>query len=342
MTQSAGQSTACCHSSTGNSTAHHHESEGPESCFDSLKKASDELYTDEGQTNGRCLDPVSLFTYQHSVGGGKSPRNPAANLTSSSSSDTNGIRNKNGSAYGSRCHVACLRADGDNEEYVCARPRTRVDRAAGAVDPTEERLLRLEIEDPPWIQPASALLSSDLNSDSQTHMRGGPPQPHEYRGDPRRRPPQVRPTRILVYKGPTREILSHVSIGALQPRSKHLPVLLPHYIGTSIPALLSLFWDYVARLSLSLAFFNLLPIMGLDGGVVLSCLLEWWLGSSDGGSGAEEYDVELLERGVDAQRNTGWTGEVMKKKVKIEKSTSILTIVLGIAVGIATLLQDVG
>lgn len=326
------QSNACCHDSPGESTAHHHENEGPDSCFSTFQSTSDGMHK---KPNGeRCLDPVSLFTYQHSLGRGKAPKNPAV---------SNGIQGKSGSLYGSRCHVACLRADGDDQEYFCARPRVHANSAQTGIDPSEERLLRLEIEDPPWAQKASETSSPRNEVTPETGVpRGGPPPSHEHRIDPNHRQVKVRPTRILVYKGPTSEILSHVSVGPLQPRSRHLPLLFPHYIGTSIPALFSLFWEYVARLSLSLAFFNLLPIMGLDGGAVLSCLLEWWLGSGVDANGAEEYDVELLERGVDARRHTSWKGSVTKRKEKIEKSASILTIVLGMVVAIATLWQDVG
>jgi membrane-associated protease RseP (regulator of RpoE activity) len=118
---------------------------------------------------------------------------------------------------------------------------------------------------------------------------------------------------------------------------------LPHYIGTSIPALFGLFWEYVARLSLSLAFFNLLPVVGLDGGVVLSCLVEWWLGGRAGARAGEEYDVELLERGAVARRDSG-EGNLGRdgRKETVEKWASVLTIVLGFLVAVATLWQDVG
>lgn len=333
------QSSACCHHSADKSTAHHHESEGPDSCFTSFEKTSEDKHKDEKFKGERCLDPVSLFTYQHSLGRGKFPKNPSIPNWNA----TDETQNKSGSGYGSRCHVACLRADGDNEEYVCARPQVHSDSSSGGgVDPAEERLLRLEIEDPPWLQEKSAPPShSDSAESNEDPMRGRPPLPHEYRGNPNHRPDHVRPTRILVYKGPTSEILSHVSIGALQPRFRHLPLLLPHYVGTSLPTFFGLFWEYVARLSLSLAFFNLLPISGLDGGAVLSCLLEWWLGADGDANGAEEYDVELLERGASAPVRTERRGNTRQKE-KIQKSASILTIVLGIAVAIATLWQDVG
>jgi membrane-associated protease RseP (regulator of RpoE activity) len=170
------------------------------------------------------------------------------------------------------------------------------------------------------------------------------PRPHEYHIDPHQRLRPVRPTRILVYKGPTSEILSHISVGFLQPRSRHFPPLrLPHYIGNSIPALFGLFWEYVARLSLSLAFFNLLPVIGLDGGVVFSCLVEWWLGNRGGVRAGEEYDVELLERGVGSRpESEGINLGREKQKEMLERRASVLTIVVGVMVGVATLWQDVG
>jgi len=94
---------------------------------------------------------------------------------------------------------------------------------------------------------------------------------------------------------------------------------------------------------LSLAFFNLLPIVGLDGGVVLSCLVEWWLGDRAGIRPGEEYDVELLESGVSSQRGSeGGNLGREKEKEMLGRWASVLTIILGVVVGAATLWQDVG
>jgi membrane-associated protease RseP (regulator of RpoE activity) len=94
---------------------------------------------------------------------------------------------------------------------------------------------------------------------------------------------------------------------------------------------------------LSLAFFNLLPVIGLDGGAVFSCLVEWWLGDRAGVRAGEEYDVELLERGVGSQRDSeGRNLGREKQKEMLERWASVLTIGLGVMVGVATLWQDVG
>jgi len=320
----------------------------------SLTKASGEKYAGENPDNERCLDPVSLFTYQHSLSRGGSPFNPTLPSITPHPDTSAGKGSKSGSAYGSRCHVTCLHSDGDDEEYVCARPRAHASREGGGIDPMDERLLRLEIEDPPWIEHSngSPLSTMDIDPTTEEYVtREGVPKPFEYRLHPHHYHPRpARSTRILVYKGPTSEILTHVSVGSLQPRSQYFPPLrLPHYVGDSIPTLFGLFWEYVARLSLSLAFFNLLPIVGLDGGAVFSCLLEWCLGlqgvvdTKDG----EEYDVGSLERGAGTGAGTRRGLEdrsvpAEKRRAFLEKWTSVLTIVLGFMVVVATFWQDIG
>ncbi|PVG03825.1 hypothetical protein CPB86DRAFT_694449 [Serendipita vermifera] len=329
------QPTACCEAeSTGtNGTVHHHHSEGPASCFTSHKKVSGEVYHDETVKGQGCVDPAQLFTYQHRLAMNEQPTHPT------NPKSTSGTSSKRGAAYGTRCHVACLKPDGDDESYTCVRPHMEPDHL-------EDRLLRLEIEDPIWLQkPLASSSSDDKKEVEKDHpfRRGFKPPPHL----------APRPTRVMVYKGPTPEILDHVSVGFLLPKSRYFPPLsLPFFLRITIPTILALFLDYVGRISLSLAFFNLLPITGLDGAVVFACLLEWLLQDERNGdvAGAEQYDVELLEMGESRNsssrnRHSRSLSRIFSKLIgrdveKIKNVVSITTVVLGIVVTVATLWRD--
>jgi hypothetical protein len=275
-------------------------------------------------------------------------------------------KGKNGSAYGTRCHIACLRADGDEETYTCVRPRINND---------EERLIRLEIEDPPWLQqhhshnPFGSNRDKEENGNKNTGTTAGSSQDTfgenpDFRQPffpPKRGPP---PTRIIVFKGPPSEILDHISLDVLRPRSPLFPpARLPMLFRSSLPGLWSLWWEYVSRISLSLGFFNLLAIQGLDGGWVFGCVVEWWLlrrteshsrsrrsqrSRPFDHSGADE--VELLERGEgeelspsDYSYGRGIRGEWnWRTREKIENTVNAATIGMGVLVTVATIWKDAG
>ncbi|KAG8774566.1 hypothetical protein FRC15_001195 [Serendipita sp. 397] len=173
----------------------------------------------------------------------------------------------------------------------------------------DQRLTRLEVEAPPWL-----------------HEHSGPP------------------TRIIIYKGPTSEILDHVSVGFLQPRTSIFPpMFLPHFIQSTVPAIIFLLCEYIGRMSLSLAIFNLLPIRGLDGGVIFSCILQWLL-SKPRGRRREEFDgLELLEWGESSQGlrrgPSSWGDE--RSREKIERVVSTTTVIMCALVVTATVWADI-
>jgi hypothetical protein len=318
---------------------HHHDSEESTSCFTSHKKVSNEVYHDEAVKSERCIDPAQLFTYQHRIAMKQHPTHPT-NPTSGSNGSS-----KRGAAYGTRCHVACLKPDGDDESYICVRPHMEPEHF-------EDRLLRLEIEAPIWSSESKLL--DPYSAPEKYHderSEAGHPFPRGYDHLPAHLLPRT--TRIMVYKGPTSEILDHVSVGFLVPKMQFFPpISLPYFLRVTVPKVLALFLDYVGRISLSLAFFNLLPITGLDGAVVFACLLEWLFQDERNGdiAGAEQYDVELLERGESSSppsrmrhvrtRSLKLMNLLGRDVEKIKHVVSITTIVLGIMVAVATLWRD--
>ena len=204
-------------------------------------------------------------------------------------------------AYGSRCHVACMTADEDDGPHLCVQPRADPER--------DTRLLRLGVIPPPWEQPSLSLGSTATKAPSRN--------PTEY---------------VLVWLGPTSEILTHVHVDRRQPRFSWLP--------GSLPVLWGLFLEYLATINLSLFFFNLLPISILDGGVVLGVvldMLERRFGRSKGTTGAEAYDFDsMMESGETRSshlRERRW-------RRPLEKGIGLGTIGLGAIVLLGTLWRD--
>lgn len=266
------QSTECC-----SATSQDRNVQG--SCFTSRKQNSKATIKEGAEKLERCMDPVPLFTHQHdldirasqsrhnitkyprNIGGNIDTRgilvettntrhalvenanalklllgNVNMNVNARDLGNGGGTGGSNGSAYGTRCHVTCLRADGDEETYACVRPRIKND---------EERLIRLEIEDPPWLQKQHYFSKPDQHDQDEGSTAGsytkdsrGPNMrrltlPPKHGQGPRRGPP---PTRIIVYKGPPSEIIDHISIDVLRARSPLFP-----------PARLPMFFRYVFR-----------------------------------------------------------------------------------------------
>lgn len=208
-------------------------------------------------------------------------------------------------AYGSRCHIACMTADEDDGPHLCVRPRADPER--------DTRLLRLGVIPPPWEQPSFARQSLDSTT---AVTPGGNPTGY-----------------VLVWSGPTSEILDHVRVGRRQPFFSWLPA--------SLPELWELFLEYLATINLSLFFFNLLPISILDGGVVLSVvfdMLESRFGRSKGTTGAEIYDIESMVESREARRGH----RERRSRRLLEKGIGIGSMGLGAFVLLGTLWRDLG
>ncbi|EJD40993.1 hypothetical protein AURDEDRAFT_169972 [Auricularia subglabra TFB-10046 SS5] len=104
----------------------------------------------------------------------------------------------------------------------------------------------------------------------------------------------------IVWKGPWREVFEQVRVGQYVPRVPLMPVW-------ALPTL-EAFFEYLRSLTLVLALLNLLPLRPLDGGVVLSSLLDIVCVPS----GQEFDDIELGElelfRRRTARRSRGLVG----------------------------------
>ncbi|RDX42017.1 hypothetical protein OH76DRAFT_1489006 [Lentinus brumalis] len=100
--------------------------------------------------------------------------------------------------------------------------------------------------------------------------------------------------RTLVWQGDSTEILRDVSVGDWLPRSHMLPI--------GLPLLFSQLFTYLQTLTLSLYFFNLLPLPFLDGGQLLDALHSWWSApSSIRSPTAESVPLSELEGGDGAR-----------------------------------------
>lgn len=199
-----------------------------------------------------------------------------------------------------------MTADDDDGLHLCIRPRADPER--------DTRLLRLGVIPPPWEQPSFVprLLGS-------TAMKTPGGNPTEY---------------VLVWSGPTSEILDHVHVGRRQPLFSWLPI--------SLPELWELFLEYLATINLSLFFFNLLPIPILDGGVVLGVvldMLERRFGRSKVATGVEAYDIDSMVESGETRGSTirgrGW-------RRPLERGIGFGTIGLGVFVLLGTIWRDIG
>lgn len=199
-----------------------------------------------------------------------------------------------------------MMADEDDGPHLCIRPRA---------DPEHDtRLLRLGVIPPPWEQP---------------------PFVHQSLGNMVTKTPGGNPTEyVLVWSGPTSEILNHVHIGRRQPLFSWLPA--------SLPELWVLFLEYLATINLSLFFFNLLPISILDGGVALGVVLdvlESRFRRSKETTGAEAYDVDsMVESGETRDGHIG----ARRWRRPLEKGIGFGTMGLGAFVLLGTLWRDLG
>ncbi|TFK65970.1 hypothetical protein BDN72DRAFT_844872 [Pluteus cervinus] len=88
-------------------------------------------------------------------------------------------------------------------------------------------------------------------------------------------PPQTIPNRVVLWKGPSTEILEEVQVSSFRPRLSSMPLWLPLLLSRTS-------W-YLKQVSLCLFFFNLLPMRQLDGGKLWHLLLR---------DSTDTYDLE--------------------------------------------------
>ncbi|KAG5645952.1 hypothetical protein DXG03_004744 [Asterophora parasitica] len=110
---------------------------------------------------------------------------------------------------------------------------------------------------------------------------------------------------IILWSGPRKEVYEEVRVSTLVPRLRVIPHALPHAA--------TLFWEYLVTASLSLYFFNLLPLPFLDGSQFLTTLLQMIFDEhSDANTSPGEYELDL-ESEVSApsrraRRRARWKG----------------------------------
>ncbi|KAI0325561.1 hypothetical protein GY45DRAFT_1330103 [Cubamyces sp. BRFM 1775] len=101
--------------------------------------------------------------------------------------------------------------------------------------------------------------------------------------------------RTIVWQGDKAEILDEVDVGDWQPSYEWLPMGLPFVWDT--------LYSYLKMLTVSLYFFNLLPLPFLDGGQLFDTLSEKW--DARGRQVTENLPMRRLEEGADAPPATG-------------------------------------
>ncbi|KAF8958412.1 hypothetical protein BDZ97DRAFT_1668560 [Flammula alnicola] len=116
---------------------------------------------------------------------------------------------------------------------------------------------------------------------------------------------------VVLWSGPSAEVweegnlVQTVRVGNWVPRIWILPLWLPPLLAT--------FWEYLSMATLSLYFFNLLPLPYLDGAELLHALLDWVF---DTKQESFSYDIEAFEPGGDYHEDTRtrrrWKERIMK------------------------------
>ncbi|CAA7262563.1 unnamed protein product [Cyclocybe aegerita] len=94
---------------------------------------------------------------------------------------------------------------------------------------------------------------------------------------------------VVLWSGPREEVWEEVQVTTWLPRASFLPLW--------VPLLVQLFWDYLLTATLSLYFFNLLPLPHLDGTQLLRAFLDIVLDPRFKEQGFV-YDLESLESGA--------------------------------------------
>ncbi|KAH8096848.1 peptidase family M50-domain-containing protein [Cristinia sonorae] len=117
---------------------------------------------------------------------------------------------------------------------------------------------------------------------------------------------------VVIWSGPWDEVLEDVEVSMYYPRYGFLPLWFPSFVNA--------FFGYLSSLSLSLYFFNLLPLSFLDGGQFLDALLDLFRRSDM--LNRNEFQLDALEAGITAGINSQpgamspmvarWKGIVLK------------------------------
>ncbi|GLB41095.1 putative peptidase family M50 [Lyophyllum shimeji] len=108
--------------------------------------------------------------------------------------------------------------------------------------------------------------------------------------------------KVILWSGPRQEIWEEVRVGTLLPRIPILPL--------SLPSFCEIFWEYLIMGTLSLYFFNLLPMPYLDGSQFLKIMLQIALDET-GHETRDEYELEAFEipqKRRQSRRRTWWKG----------------------------------
>ncbi|KAI8973161.1 hypothetical protein BD414DRAFT_468867 [Trametes punicea] len=135
--------------------------------------------------------------------------------------------------------------------------------------------------------------------------------------------------RTLIWQGTRAEILSEVEVGDWLPSCTWLPMGLPVLWGT--------FYFYLKTLSLSLYFFNLLPLPHLDGGQLFNILHDAW--TSRANQRHESIPIQQLEQGED---NTPATSSRMPIKGHADRKAQYrmaVYMIIGGLLGLCTILS---
>ncbi|KZP28018.1 hypothetical protein FIBSPDRAFT_1039738 [Athelia psychrophila] len=145
---------------------------------------------------------------------------------------------------------------------------------------------------------------------------------------------------VLLWNGPRREVWEQVEVGTWKPRGRlwFLPLGLPEIAGV--------FFEYVKMVTLSLYFFNLLPLPFLDGTQMLEAMLDFAGGSNANDSYHSSDDVfgdelDALEGGAIGESGRGggrprsaWMRSWRARLEKAVKSGTTMLIGVCIALGI--------
>ncbi|KAF9524954.1 peptidase family M50-domain-containing protein [Crepidotus variabilis] len=95
---------------------------------------------------------------------------------------------------------------------------------------------------------------------------------------------------MVLWSGLPEEVYEEVLVTSWQPRVSFLPLGLPLLIQT--------FWQYLKMTTISLFFFNLLPLPYLDGTELLKAFIDLTISSE---TDALSYDIEALERSLEME-----------------------------------------
>ncbi|THH15185.1 hypothetical protein EW146_g5250 [Bondarzewia mesenterica] len=120
--------------------------------------------------------------------------------------------------------------------------------------------------------------------------------------------------RVILWRGPRNEVYEQIRVGTLRPRWTFLPL--------SFPSTFILFFEYLQTLTLSLFFFNLLPLPRLDGTQFLEALLEFYAGKD---AVNEEVALEEMEGGQfggrwNSESRHQWEGKGKKWRERMCRS----------------------